>query len=403
MVRTAGRLIAGGARLLATPPRFPPFRAGSFRSRLHHEAPAAWLGVALGVTFTVCFATGLLSHLIQQPGSWFVWTPRPAGLYRVTQGLHVVTGLASIPLLLAKLFVVYPHLWAWPPVRGVASAVERLAIVPLVAGSLFLLLSGLQNVTYWYPWGFFFPPAHYWAAWITIGGLVVHVAAKVHIVRRVAAAREPRPEPPPVPAAGPEGGLSRRGILAAAGAATGLVVLTTAGTTVGPLERLALLSPRRPSVGPQGFPVNKTAAGARVLETAVDPGYLLRVTGRVDEELSLSLDDLRALPQRSAVLPIACVEGWSASPRWSGLSLPDLLRLAGAPAGVAVHVESLQPSGLYRATTLNPAFAADPDTLLALDVGGEPLHLDHGFPVRLIAPNNPGVLQTKWVATVTVL
>jgi DMSO/TMAO reductase YedYZ molybdopterin-dependent catalytic subunit len=68
-----------------------------------------------------------------------------------------------------------------------------------------------------------------------------------------------------------------------------------------------------------------------------------------------------------------------------------------------VRVESLQASGLYRATTLNPAFAADPDTLLALDVGDEPLHLEHGFPLRLIAPNNPGVLQTKWVATVTVL
>jgi DMSO/TMAO reductase YedYZ molybdopterin-dependent catalytic subunit len=42
-------------------------------------------------------------------------------------------------------------------------------------------------------------------------------------------------------------------------------------------------------------------------------------------------------------------------------------------------------------------------TLLALRVGGEQLHLDHGFPVRLIAPNRPGVLQTKWVSKVVVL
>src|SRR5207244_11518566 len=66
-----------------------------------------------------------ISHLIQQPPSWFVWPSRPAGLYRVTQGLHVATGIASIPLLLAKLWTVYPLLWTWPPARNVAHAVER--------------------------------------------------------------------------------------------------------------------------------------------------------------------------------------------------------------------------------------------------------------------------------------
>jgi len=40
--------------------------------------------------------------------------------------------------------------------------------------------------------------------------------------------------------------------------------------------------------------------------------------------------------------------------------------------------------------------------LLALRIGDEPLHIDHGFPVRLISPNNPGVMQTKWVARLVV-
>ena len=40
---------------------------------------------------------------------------------------------------------------------------------------------------------------------------------------------------------------------------------------------------------------------------------------------------------------------------------------------------------------------AAPDTLLALTIGGEPLHIDHGYPCRLIGPNRPGVQQTKWV------
>ena len=45
---------------------------------------------------------------------------------------------------------------------------------------------------------------------------------------------------------------------------------------------------------------------------------------------------------------------------------------------------------------------ADADTLLALRLNGEPLHLDHGFPVRLIGPNRPGVMQTKWVGRLVV-
>lgn len=65
---------------------------------------AAWLGVWLGIAFSVCFLTGLLSHGIQHPPSWFLWPSRPVNLYRVTQGLHVATGLATIPLLLAKLW-----------------------------------------------------------------------------------------------------------------------------------------------------------------------------------------------------------------------------------------------------------------------------------------------------------
>ena len=404
MVRAAERLAARLARwVVATPPPVPPFREGAFRSRLHDEAPAAWLGVALGVTFTVCFVTGLVSHLIQHPGSWFAWPARPAGLYRVTQGLHVVTGLVSIPLLLIKLFVVYPHLWTWPPVRGLRHAVDRASVPALVGGSLFLLVTGVQNTMYWYPWGFFFPTAHYWAAWITIGALIMHIGAKAGIVRRVAAAREPRPDPVAEGSAPAPEGLTRRGVLGLAGAASGVVFLTTAGTTVAPLQRLALLSPRRPSVGPQGFPVNQPAEAAGVVEAAMDPSFVLLVEGKVPRPVELSLADLAALPQREEELPISCVEGWSATARWGGVALVDLLHAVGASVGGPVFVESLQQAGLYRSTTLNPAHASDPATLLALRVGGEPLHIDHGFPVRLIAPNNPGVLQTKWLARVEVL
>lgn len=382
-------------RFLIDPPPVPPFREGTFTSRLHDERIAAWLGIALGVAFGVCFVTGLLSHLIQQPPSWFGWPPRPAGLYRVTQGVHVATGIAAIPLLLAKLWTVYPHLWTWPPLRNAAHAIERISLVPLIGGAIFLLLSGLQNIARWYAWPFFFPAAHYWASWITIGALVVHVGAKAAIVRR-SFGRDGAPQPPA------SGGLSRRGFLAAVGAAVGAVTVATVGQTWRSLRTVSVLAPRDPAIGPQGLPINKTALNAKVTESAVDPAWRLHVDGEVDEVLELSLDDLRAMEQVEAVLPISCVEGWSADGRWRGVRVADLLERAGARPGRMVRVESLQEHGKYKASVLEPSHAADRQTLLALELNGETLHIDHGYPARLIGPNRPGVMQTKWVSKLIV-
>ena len=363
-----------------------------FTSPLHDERTAALLGVALGAAFSVCFLTGLLSHLIQQPPAWFTWPTGPVWLYRVTQGLHVATGIAAVPLLLAKLWTVYPHLWTWPPARDVGHALERLSLLPLVGGSLFLLVSGVQNIARWYAWDLFFTTAHYSVAWITMGALAVHVGAKVHLTGRGLADRAP---------AGGDG-LTRRGFLGAVAAASGVLTIATVGQTLRPLRAISVLAPRDPQVGPQGVPVNKTAASARVREAIADPAYRLVVDGAVARPLSLSLDDLRALPQREVSLPITCVEGWSATGRWRGIPVGDLLRLAGAAEGARAEVESLQVRSRYRRSSLDAGRVRDDDTLLALELNGEPLHEDHGYPVRLIAPNRPGVLQTKWLGRVTV-
>jgi DMSO/TMAO reductase YedYZ molybdopterin-dependent catalytic subunit len=359
------------------------------------------LGIALGISFTTCFLTGLYSHLAQHPPSWFTLPARPAGLYRFTQGLHVATGLASIPLLLAKLWAVFPKLFAWPPFRGVASALERLSLLPLVGGALFMLFSGLANINLWYPWNFNFPRAHYWVAWITIGALVVHIGAKLHTTR-TALRREVAP---PVPATAPAGrpGMSRRQLFATAFGTSALITVTTIGQTYRPLRKLALLAPRRPDVGPQGFPVNRTARAAGVLETARRDDFRLVVDGRVAAPMALTLDEVRALPRHRAVLPIACVEGWSSSHAWEGVRVRDLLDRAGARADAEVRVESLQQHRSYRTSILDVDQARDGDTLLALMVDGEPLALDHGYPLRLIAPNRPGVNQTKWVTRLVVL
>lgn len=105
----------------------PPerLREEAFESPLHDERVASRLGLALGVAFLTCSLTGLVSHFMQHPGGVLHWPTSPVWLYRVTQGLHVATGIASIPLLVAKLWTVYPKLFTWPPARSLVHGLER--------------------------------------------------------------------------------------------------------------------------------------------------------------------------------------------------------------------------------------------------------------------------------------
>ncbi len=397
MTSTLDRLL--GAPVPGPPEalRRGPFREGAFSSPLHSERRAARTGVWLGLAFTICFVTGLLSHLIQQPPGWFVWPASPSWLYRVTQGLHVAVGLAAVPLLLVKLWTVYPALFAWPVAGTVARVVSRLSILVLVGAAAMQLVTGIINTAQWYPFGFFFPTAHYWTAWIAIGAIAVHVGAKAPEIRRGLARRG-------TPAAAAEeveaeetNAVPRRAFVLAAGLGVGAVTLTTVGQTFSPLGSVSLLAPRQPGVGPQALPVRQTAKAAGV--TDVGPEYRLVIEG--PNRLELTLDDLAAFPQRTERLPIACVEGWSANATWTGVRLGDLLAEAGLARDTEVVVESLQEGGLYRRSTVAPPHARSPRTLLATGLNGAPLDPDHGYPVRLIAPNRPGVMQTKWVTLVT--
>ncbi|MQA32218.1 molybdopterin-dependent oxidoreductase [Modestobacter roseus] len=400
-----------GARLPDPPEglRRGPFRRGAFPSPLHSERRTARVGVWLGAAFLVCFGTGLISHWIQQPPGWFTWPAEPVWLYRVTQGTHVAVGLAAIPLILVKLWTVYPELFRWPPVSTVAGVVSRLSILVLVGAGVMQLATGLINISQWYPFGFFFTVAHYWTGWIAIGAVAVHVGAYAPQIRRGLARRgspaataglaaAQADEVAATDAAAEDGAVSRRTFVLATGLGVGAVALTTWGQTISALSPVSGLAPRAPGVGPQGVPVNQTAAGAGVTETAVDPAFRLVVEG--PERLELSLADLAGFDQHTERLPITCVEGWSADGDWTGPRLRDVLAAAGIPADTSVTVESLQTGGLYRVSTVRPPHATSPRTLLALQLSGEPLDLDHGYPVRLIAPNRPGVMQTKWITRI---
>jgi DMSO/TMAO reductase YedYZ molybdopterin-dependent catalytic subunit len=431
---SGGHREAGGGRRRVRPPG--PLRPEFWRSPLRGPWLTSVLGLVLLAGLTVVVVTGLLSYAAYNPGLGppndrtpqkgllgaylFDWPTSPYWLYRLTQGLHVTVGAALVPVLLAKLWSVIPRLFVLPPARSVQHALERISLLLLTGGALFEFGTGLLDVQLEYVFPGSFYPLHFYGAWIFLAALVVHVALRVGTVRRTlrdrglrevlrTPARHTRPEPPDekglvAPDPSPPT-VSRRGALATVGLASLVTAGVTAGqSTGGVLRPLAVLAPRGRDPGPRpnGFQVNKTARdrGIRARET----GSAWRLTVRsAAGSTVLSRDQLLALPQHTARLPIACVEGWStADQEWSGVRLADLASLAGHEGEPPrVFVESLQPAGAFRSAALRGNQVADPRSLLALRVNGADLSPDHGHPARIIVPNLPGVLNTKWVARLT--
>ena len=399
-----------------------PFRPAFWRSPLRGPWLTAALGSILLVLVTVVAATGFLSHAAYQPDLpgnaivdpradlplTFAWPAGATYLYAVTQGLHVNVGLVAIPFLLAKLWSVIPRLFAWPPVASPAQALERLSIALLVSSAVFEFVTGVMNIQYWYAFRFNFVVAHYYGAVVFVGALFLHVLVKLPVIARAYRDRgwikplrddlaNTRPEPDgdivaPDPAPPT---LSRRGLFAFVGGASLTLLVANAGESIGgPVRSLAFLAPRR-----EDFPVNKTAAKAGITPAMVGPAYLLTLSDGA-REIPLTLDELQAMPQHTATLPIACVEGWTTTQTWTGVRLSDLAEAAGVSGARTAFVRSLQPAGVLSKASLSADAIADPDALLALQVNGGDLPLDHGYPARFIVPALPGVHNTKWVASI---
>ena len=96
----------------------------------------------LGIAIAVLFITGLLSHYQYEPWQWLPLPARPVWGYRLTQGIHVATGIATIPLLLIKLWSIYPNLFRFPPIRSIRHALERISIAILVSSALVQVATG---------------------------------------------------------------------------------------------------------------------------------------------------------------------------------------------------------------------------------------------------------------------
>ncbi len=212
------------------------------------------------------------------------------------------------------------------------------------------------------------------------------------------------------------GGL---GVLAVLGGGLGRSILTTrAASTAEADTSIPPVTSPIPTVGPDdGFAIDGLTPlvvpnedfyriDTALLVPSVDiGGWQLRVHGMVNKEVTLTFDQLVAMPLVEQYVTIACVSnevggGLVGNAKWTGVPLLDVLGLAGVQDGATQIVPRSVDGWTAGFPTEWVTHPERPrDALIAVKMNDEPLPVEHGFPARLIVPGLYGyVSATKWLA-----
>lgn len=130
--------------------------------------------------------------------------------------------------------------------------------------------------------------------------------------------------------------------------------------------------------------------------------WRLGVTGMVETPLSLSLDDIKALPPRTQITRHDCVEGWSAIGQWTGVPLALILHRAGLKPDARFIVfhcaDKLGGVAYYESIDLVDAF--HPQTIIAYALNGAPLPVANGAPLRARVERQLGYKHAKYLTAI---
>ncbi|MBP5803839.1 molybdopterin-dependent oxidoreductase [Microbacterium maritypicum] len=225
-------------------------------------------------------------------------------------------------------------------------------------------------------------------------------------------------------------GIDRRRffVLAALAGASALVVGITARTVsmaVSSVEAirsaLKLPSPRTTVTVPDGaeldipglsklFTPNKDfyRVDTALTVPSIDPDtWRLVIDGMVDQRVEMSFQDILDMGLDEYAITLTCVSNevggeLVGNAKWLGVPLRDVLKKAGVKSG-ADMVLSRSVDGYTASTPLSALTDDDLDAILAVGMNGEPLPLEHGFPVRMVVPGLYGyVSATKWLTELKV-
>jgi len=133
--------------------------------------------------------------------------------------------------------------------------------------------------------------------------------------------------------------------------------------------------------------------------------WRLDVRGMVKRPLSLSMENLRKLPQRTQITRHDCVEGWSAIGEWSGPQLSRVLEDAGIMQGANFIVfrcaDTLAGSNYYE--SIDMVDAMHPQTIIAHRLNGENLPVINGAPIRMRVEKQLGYKHPKYLIAIEVV
>ncbi|PRY67309.1 DMSO/TMAO reductase YedYZ molybdopterin-dependent catalytic subunit [Glaciihabitans tibetensis] len=205
-----------------------------------------------------------------------------------------------------------------------------------------------------------------------------------------------------------------------AAAARAMSAATTAANTVRESLRLPAAASPGPLIGTDATldvdgisPFVTANADFYRIDTALQvpaidsSSWTLKITGMVEEELEITFDELLALPLQERWITLTCVSNevggdLIGNALWLGYPIRELLARAKPDSG-ADMVLSTSQDGFTASTPLAVLTDENTDALLAVGMNGEPLPLEHGFPVRMVVPGLYGyVSATKWVTELKV-
>jgi len=172
-------------------------------------------------------------------------------------------------------------------------------------------------------------------------------------------------------------------------------------TIVSPEDLEPVTQPTLPAEVP-GYLEIDPAAGLTMTGTPVEvdiESYRLKVSGKVDHELSLSYDEIRLLPKMTASPRLECPGYFIDINSWSGVPLTVILDMAGVHAD-ASRLSMESADGYTAVIGLDVALA--PDNFLAYEVDGKTLPVLHGFPLRAVLPERPGGEWVKWLLEIVI-
>ncbi|MFX1490462.1 MAG: molybdopterin-dependent oxidoreductase, partial [Promethearchaeota archaeon] len=121
---------------------------------------------------------------------------------------------------------------------------------------------------------------------------------------------------------------------------------------------------------------------------------------QVNNNLIFTYSNFTSQPSKEVLATLQCVDGPSGTALWKGIPMKDLLELAGVQAD-AIDVVFYAADDYSSSLTIEEAMA--PDVLLAYEMNHEVLPVEHGFPVRVVAPNHLGYKWVKWLVRIEIV